>query len=125
VLDYNSKTVVNDIVAALKGITLNGAMDVDDGGAEAYCWVMARVKFDKKFVFMVSHRMPKSEPKQFTTLNRIACSISWDVRWWVESNRYARHWKQIYVFGVSWSTTISVLRCSSDTYLMLLLSGRS
>jgi hypothetical protein len=76
-------------------------MEVGDGGAEVCCLIMARVKCDKKFVSMVSYMypMPKSEPKQFATLNSIACFVSRNVRWWVESKMQGVRSK--FVFGSS------------------------
>jgi hypothetical protein len=59
-------------------------MVVGDGSAEACCSVTARVKCDKPFVSMVSYSTPKSEPKEFATLNR-TCFVSWNVHCWVES----------------------------------------
>lgn len=60
-------------------------MVVGDGDAEKCSSVMANVKCDKKFVFMVSYPMPRSEPKRFATFHMIVCFISWNVRWWVKS----------------------------------------
>ena len=99
VIDYNSETVVTDLIASLKGKMLHGAMVVGDGGAEACRSVMAKVKCDKKFVSLVSYPMPKSEPKQFATLNRIVCFVSWNVRWWAKSKMQGVGSK--FVFGSS------------------------
>jgi NADPH:quinone reductase-like Zn-dependent oxidoreductase len=99
VIDYSSGTVVTDLITSLKGKTLHGAMVVGDGGAEACCSVMAKVKCDKKFVSLVSYPMPKSEPKQFATLNRIVCFVSWNVRWWAKSKMQGVGSK--FVFGSS------------------------
>jgi len=99
VLDYNSKTVVADMIAVLGSKTLNGAMVVGCGGAEACCSVMAKVKCDKKFVSMVSYPAPRTEPKRFATLQRIACFISWNVRWWLKSRLQGVRSK--FVFGSS------------------------
>lgn len=99
VFDYHSKTVVADMVTALEGRILHGAMVVGGGGAEACCSVMAETKCDKKFVSMVSYPLLKSEPKRFVTLRRIAYFISWNVRWWVKSRLQGVESK--FVFGSS------------------------
>lgn len=97
--DYNSKTIVSDMTAALEGKVLHGAMAIGNGGAESCLAVMSRVKCDKKFVSMVSYPLPSQQPKRFEVLQTIAFFISWNVRWWVASK--LRGVGSKFVFGSS------------------------
>jgi NADPH:quinone reductase-like Zn-dependent oxidoreductase len=97
--DYNSKTVVPDMIAALEGRTLHGAMVIGKGGAEACLAVMSKVKCDKKFASMVSYPLPSPQPERFEVLQSVAYFISWNVRWWVASR--LRGVGSKFVFGSS------------------------
>lgn len=83
--DYNSKTVVSDMIAAIGNKVLHGAMTIGNGGAEACYAVMSKVSCDKKFVSMVSYPLPNSPPERFEVLQTVVYYISWNVRWWAKT----------------------------------------
>ena len=97
--DYNSKTVVPDIIAALGDRVLHGAMTVGNGGAEACYAVMSRVKCDKKFVSMVSYPLPSTPAERFELPQTITYFVSWNVRWWIKTKSKGIGSK--FVFGSS------------------------
>lgn len=70
VFDYNSPTVVSDIVAALKGSKVAGAMSIGHGSAEL-CLDILRHCHGNKFLSMASYPTP---PQPFTSLV-IPCTI--------------------------------------------------
>jgi hypothetical protein len=78
--DYNSKTVVPDMVGALEGEVLYGAIIMGIGDAEACCNVMSKVQCDRKFVSIVSYPLPSPQPRQFEILQTVVYFISWNVR---------------------------------------------
>ena len=97
--DYNSKTVVPDMIAALGDKVLHGAMTIGSGGAEACYAVMTKVNCDKRFVSMVSYPLPSQPSKRFELLHTIAYFVSWNVRWWIKTK--ARRIRSKFVFGSS------------------------
>ena len=97
--DYNSKTIVQDIVTALGDKLLHGAMTIGEGGAEACYAVMSRVRCDKKFVSMVSYPLPSPPPERFETLQTVVYFVSWNVRWWIKAR--IRGVGSKFVFGSS------------------------
>jgi NADPH:quinone reductase-like Zn-dependent oxidoreductase len=97
--DYNSKTVVQDMVAALGDKILHGAMTIGEGGAEACYAVMSRVNCDKKFVSMVSYPLPSPPPERFEILQTVVYFVSWNVRWWIKTK--VRGIGSKFVFGSS------------------------
>jgi NADPH:quinone reductase-like Zn-dependent oxidoreductase len=97
--DYNSKTVVSDMAAAIGDRVLHGAMTIGNGGAEACYAIMSRVNCDNKFVSMVSYPLPSTPPEQFEVLQTIVYYVSWNVRWWAKTK--VRGVRSKLVFGSS------------------------
>ena len=83
--DYNSKTVVPDMIAAIGDKVMHGAMTIGNGGAEACYAVMSKVNCDKKFVSMVSYPLPSAPPERFEVLQTALYFVSWNVRWWAKT----------------------------------------
>lgn len=83
--DYNSKTVVPDMIAAIEDKVMHGAMTIGNGGAEACYAVMSKVNCDKKFVSMVSYPLPSAPPERFEVLQTALYFVSWNVRWWAKT----------------------------------------
>lgn len=83
--DYNSKTVVSDMIAAIGDKVLHGAMTIGNGGPETCYAVMSKVNCDKKFVSMISYPLPTSPPERFEVLQTVVYFISWNLRWWVKT----------------------------------------
>jgi NADPH:quinone reductase-like Zn-dependent oxidoreductase len=78
VFNYKSKTVVADMLAALKGKTCAGAMTIGDGGAEACMEILSQVP-GNKFIAMASFPVLKEEPKSLATLKTMYHFVSWIV----------------------------------------------
>jgi len=103
VFDYNSKTVVADIVAALKGRTLAGALAIGSTSAEACLDVVHRCK-GRKFVSMASFPISfDSLPKSGSVLPRFLMMTpalaAFGVRLWFKSR--GRGIKTNFIFGSS------------------------
>lgn len=75
-LDYNSKTLQPDAIAALKGKSLAGALTIGDGGAEACMAILEKSEGDK-FISMASYPVLKDEPKRLATLKTVVYFVSW------------------------------------------------
>jgi NADPH:quinone reductase-like Zn-dependent oxidoreductase len=82
--DYNSKTIVRDIAAALEGKTLSGALTIGTGGAEACLEIMNQSICERKFVAMVSFPTPDPAPESLVIPRTVAHYMSWSVQWWLK-----------------------------------------
>jgi NADPH:quinone reductase-like Zn-dependent oxidoreductase len=78
VFDYNSKAVVQEIISALKGKTLAGAMAIGPGAAEA-CMSILPSTSGHKFVSLVSFPLLKEAPQHFVFLRTAFHFVSWTV----------------------------------------------
>lgn len=85
--DYNSPNVVHDMIAALKGKTLAGAVAIGDGGVEACNTVITKVKCDNKSVALASYPTLDPAPQNFFVIKSAPNFISWNVKWWISSRR--------------------------------------
>ena len=68
--DYNSKTVVDEIIRAYRGKRTAGALSIGHGAAEACLDILNNCEGDK-FISMASYPMPNPPPKSFV-MPRIA-----------------------------------------------------
>ena len=82
--DYNSKTVVNDLIDAFKGKTTAGALTIGHGAAEASMDILNKCKGDK-FISMASYPTPDPLPKNLVILKMASSYISFMVTNWVKS----------------------------------------
>ena len=82
--DYNSKTIVDDLVDAFKGKSTAGALTVGHGAAEACMDVLHKCKGDK-FISMASYPTPDPPPKNLVALRMAGCYISFMATNWVKS----------------------------------------
>lgn len=64
VFDYNSKTVVKDLVHAFKGKTTAGALSIGQGAAEVCLDILDKCE-GNKFLSMASYPAPATTPKRF------------------------------------------------------------
>ena len=94
--DYNSKTVVIDLIHAFEGKTTAGALSIGPGAAEARMNILDKCK-GNKFISMAGHPMPQQPPKRFTILTTIYCFVSWSVSNWIKSK--ARGIRYKFIFG--------------------------
>ena len=82
--DYNSRTVIPDIIAALKGKTVAGALTVGAGSAEACFDILDKCNGNKK-IAMITYPVPQKPPKRFTTLITIYSFVTGMISYWFKS----------------------------------------
>ena len=80
VFDYNSKTVIQEIISAFKGKQVAGAMAIGSGAAEA-CMSILQATGGHKFVSLVSFPLLKEAPKHLVFLRTLYHMLSWIVRY--------------------------------------------
>lgn len=66
--DYNSKTIVPDITAALKGKKVVGAMAIGNRSTEACLAILSHTPGARKFISQVSPTTPEPMPKKVTAM---------------------------------------------------------
>ena len=98
VFDYNSNTVVDDLIRAFKGKTIGGAMSIGPGAADACLDIVDKCKGDK-VIAMATYPMPQPPPKSFVLLTTAYCYVSWMISHWFKSK--ARHIRTKFIFGSS------------------------
>ena len=74
--DYRSKSVVPDMINAMKGKTAAGALTMGDGAAEACMQILAKCK-GNKFVAMATGPLLKPEPQSLVLLRTAVYFVSW------------------------------------------------
>ena len=94
--DYNSKTVVQDLIRAFSSKTTAGALSMGPGSARACMDVLDKCKGDK-FLSMASYPVPQPPPEEFTTIKIIYSFLSFTIWCWFASK--ARHIRTAYIFG--------------------------
>lgn len=119
--DYNSPTVVADMVAVLKDKILAGGMAIGDGGAEACSAVMQRVKCYNKFVALASYPTLNPPPKTLFTLRTALHFISWNIRWWISSRRSGVRSKFIWGSSMAYN---NISRTLFGSFLPMVLAER-
>jgi len=93
VFDYNSKTVVNDIVQVFNGKTSAGALAIGQTSGSACMDIIAQVP-GKKFVAMASYPIPNPPPSSIFTVLYILLSTA--ASNWYKSNFYGIGYKMIF-----------------------------
>jgi NADPH:quinone reductase-like Zn-dependent oxidoreductase len=101
--DYNSKSVVEDVIEALKGKTITGALAVGNGSGEA-CMDIVQICNGDKFVSMASfpissERLLKRPGMRFQLLQLFIQIWLFNVSMWFKSRR--RHIRTNFIFGSS------------------------
>jgi NADPH:quinone reductase-like Zn-dependent oxidoreductase len=79
--DYNSDTTVEDLIHALKGKTIAGALSIGQGSADACMDVLDKCK-GNKFIAMASYPVPQPPPKRFTLLQTALHYVPWIITNW-------------------------------------------
>lgn len=82
--DYNSKTVVKDIIDAFEGKTTAGALSIGPRSAENCLDVLDKCK-GTKHIAMASFPVPQRPPERFALLSLAAAGISGMANIWVKS----------------------------------------
>jgi NADPH:quinone reductase-like Zn-dependent oxidoreductase len=76
VFDYRSKTVVADMITAMKGKTAASALSCGTRGAEA-CMAILDKSNGSKFISMANFPAPEKEPESFVLLRTICFIATW------------------------------------------------
>lgn len=84
VFDYNSKTVVEDLINAFKGKTTAGALTMGSGAAQACMDILHKCKGDK-FISMASYPTPQPLPETFVIPQMAYGFISFSISNFVKS----------------------------------------
>ncbi|MCJ1316859.1 hypothetical protein MMC15_002180 [Xylographa vitiligo] len=82
--DYNSKTVVADIILALQGKTVVGAYTIGSGAIEACLDILDKCK-GRKFMAMATFPTPQTTPKRFVVPTIAFTFLSGIINLWVKS----------------------------------------
>lgn len=90
-LDYNSKTIVADVVQACRGRTVVGAITIDNGGADACMDILPHCQGEKKFISMASFPLPEKQPRHFVILTIVAYYLLWTIAFWINSKKRGIH----------------------------------
>ena len=96
--DYNSKTVVNDLVHAFEGKSTAGAISIGARAAENCLDVLDKCKGDK-ILSMASYPVPQPAPKNFPILSTAVAYMSGMANIWVKSKM--RGIRTAFIFGSS------------------------
>ncbi|KAK4693757.1 formyltetrahydrofolate deformylase, partial [Lecanoromycetidae sp. Uapishka_2] len=94
--DYNSKTVVSDIIRALNGKFVVGALTMGSGAADACFDILSKCKGDK-FISMASYPVPQPPPERFATLIIVYCYLTGLGSIWFKSKTRGIRYK--FIFG--------------------------
>lgn len=82
--DYNSETVVSDLISAFTGKTTAGAISVGSGSVEGCMDVLDKCK-GNKFIAMASYPNPDPMPTRFVLPTFIWTFVSWNIVNWFKS----------------------------------------
>ncbi|KAL2813947.1 oxidoreductase [Aspergillus cavernicola] len=96
--DYNSKTVVDDIVKAFKGRTTAGALIMGANGSDACMDIIDKLSGDK-FISIATYPVPSPPPKRFPILKTMYAFLSWSLAYWFKSK--ARGVKFNFIFATT------------------------
>ena len=94
--DYNSKTVVNDMIHAFRGKTTAGALAIGHRAAENCLDILDKCS-GNKFISMATYPLPQPPPKSFVLVNTAASYISGMTNIWVKSK--TRGIRTNFIFG--------------------------
>ena len=94
--DYNSDTVVGDLVRAFKGKIIAGALSIGYGAADTCLETLDKCEGDK-FLSMATYPMPPSPPRNFALLQTIFYYVTGSVSIWFKSR--TRGIRTNYIFG--------------------------
>ena len=98
VFNYNSKTVVDDLIHAFKGKITAGALSIGRGAAEACLNILDKCRGDK-FIAMASYPMPQTPPKHFAVLSTAFNFVSWSISTWFKTKARGTRYK--FIFGTT------------------------
>ncbi|KAI1615003.1 oxidoreductase [Exophiala viscosa] len=96
--DYNSRTVVKDIIRAFKGRVTAGALSIGAGAADKCLDVLAGCKGDK-VLSMATYPTPATPPKRFVFVQTVVTYLSGLLSLWIKAKRYGV--RSAYIFADS------------------------
>ena len=96
--DYNSKTIVDDLIRAFRGKSTAGALTIGHGAAEACVDVLHICRGDK-FISMASYPTPHPLPTNLVLPRMIYSFVSFMIVNWVKSK--LRGIRTNFIFGTS------------------------
>lgn len=94
VFDYNSETVVKDLVHAFKGKTTAGALSIGPGAAEKCLDILDKCDGDK-FLSMATYPAPATPPKRFVVPQMAYSFISFSISTFIKSKARGIRYKFI------------------------------
>lgn len=94
--DYNSKTVVDDLIQAFSGKTTAGALSIGARAAENCLDILDKC-IGNKFISMATYPVPQKPPKTFAVLAIAASYLSGMANIWVKSK--TRGIRTAFIFG--------------------------
>ena len=105
VFDYNSPTVVQDLIKAFEGKPAAGALSIGSGAADACMDVLHanNSKGSRKFVAMATYPTPESPPKRFVMLTTIYTFMSWSVKAFIKSKLHGSSYKFIFATSLAFN----------------------
>jgi NADPH:quinone reductase-like Zn-dependent oxidoreductase len=98
VFDYNSKSVIQDIITAFKGKKAAGALAIGTGGAEACMRILDKTG-GHKFVTMATYPVPQKAPQSLILLRTVWFFVSWIIIY--KLNGMIKGIKSNFIFGSS------------------------
>ncbi|KKK15757.1 hypothetical protein P175DRAFT_0470843 [Aspergillus ochraceoroseus IBT 24754] len=100
VFDYNSPTIVHDIVTAMKGKTTAGAVALGVTAASALFDILDRCERGNKFIAMASYPVPQKPPKFFGTPYTILYFLSSMISYAIKSRTRGIGYRLVEVQGL-------------------------
>ncbi|KAM3065320.1 hypothetical protein ACMFMG_004296 [Clarireedia jacksonii] len=76
VFDYNSKTVVSDIIRVLQNVTVAGAMSIGQGAIDACMDILDKCQ-GTKVLAMITYPLPMPPPKHFVLPKTVGTFVPW------------------------------------------------
>ncbi|MCJ1413896.1 hypothetical protein MMC32_000221 [Xylographa parallela] len=96
--DYNSKSVIADIILALQGKTVAGAFTVGSGATEACLDILDKCKGKgKKFMAMATYPVPQTPPKRLVVPTTVFYFVTGIANIWIKSKTRSIGYK--FIFG--------------------------
>lgn len=98
VFDYNSRTVIRDVVSALKRKTVAGALSIGKGSGDICFEIISQCK-GNKFVSMATYPLPDPLPTRFVALQVAYNFVPWMIKNWLRSK--LKGVRTNFIFGTS------------------------
>ncbi|GFF74758.1 hypothetical protein IFM53868_01406 [Aspergillus udagawae] len=97
VFDYNSPTVVHDIIAGMKGTTTAGAVAIGATAANAFFDILDKCEGGNKFISMASYPVPRKPSSFFGTPYTILYFLSSMISYAIKSRTRGIEYKMVVI----------------------------